>query len=125
MATRTPPLAAAKQADPAVVLLGQTNVGRDLAPALAFKLGTAVAMDTVALEMKDGKLHTTRPAYGGNARAINSFSASPAVATVRPKSQDAAAGGNAGAVEKVAVRRLWHPHEGARTQGRHVRGCAP
>ena len=95
-------LAVAKQADPAVVLLGQTNIGRDLAPALAFKLGTAVAMDTIALEMKDGKLHTTRPAYGGNARAVNSFSASPAVATVRPKSQDAAAGGNAGAVEKVA-----------------------
>jgi len=94
--------AVAKQADPAVVLLGQTNIGRDLAPALAYKLGTAVAMDTIAMEMKEGKLHTTRPAYGGNARAVNAFSASPAVATVRPKSQDAAAGGAAGAVEKVA-----------------------
>jgi electron transfer flavoprotein alpha subunit len=92
----------AKQADPAVILLGQTNIGRDLGPALAFKLGTAVAMDTIAMEMKDGKLHTTRPAYGGNARAVNSFSTSPAVATVRPKSQDAAEGGRAGTVEKVA-----------------------
>jgi electron transfer flavoprotein alpha subunit len=95
-------LAAAQQADPAVILLGQTSTGRDLAPALAYKLDTAVAMDTVALEMQDGKLHTTRPAYGGNARAVNSFSASPAVATVRPKSQDPAAGGAAGTVEKVA-----------------------
>jgi electron transfer flavoprotein alpha subunit len=94
--------AVAKQADPAVILLGQTNVGRDLGPALAFQLGTAVAMDTIAMEMKDGKLHTTRPAYGGNARAVNSFSTTPAVATVRPKSQDAAEGGSAGAVEKVA-----------------------
>jgi len=93
--------AVAKQADPAVILVGQTNVGRDLGPALAYKLGTAVAMDTIALEMKDGKLHTTRPAYGGNARAVNSFAASPAVATVRPKSQDAAEGGAAGAVVKV------------------------
>ena len=50
-------------------------------------------MDTVALEMKDGKLHTTRPAYGGNARAVNSFTTTPAIATVRPKSQDAAEGG--------------------------------
>ncbi|MBI2755832.1 MAG: electron transfer flavoprotein subunit alpha/FixB family protein [Chloroflexi bacterium] len=95
--------AVARQADPAVILLGQTNIGRDLAPALAYKLGTAVAMDTIGLEMTDGKLHTTRPAYGGNARAVNSFTASPAVATVRPKSQDPALGGSAGAVTKVAV----------------------
>jgi electron transfer flavoprotein alpha subunit len=93
--------AVAQQADPAVVLLGQTNVGRDLGPALAFKLGTAVAMDTIALEMKDGKLRTTRPAYGGNARAINGFAAIPAIATVRPKSQDAAEGGSAGVAVKV------------------------
>src|SRR5205823_2048794 len=58
-------VAAAKQADPDVILLGQTNTGRDLAPALAYKLNTAVAMDTIVLEMKDGQLHTTRPAYGG------------------------------------------------------------
>ncbi len=51
--------------------------------------------------MEGGKLHTTRPAYGGNARAVNSFTGSPAIATVRPKSQDAAEGGSAGAVEKV------------------------
>jgi electron transfer flavoprotein alpha subunit len=94
--------AVAQQADPAVILLGQTNIGRDLGPALAHKLGTAVAMDTIAMEMKDGNLHTTRPAYGGNARAVNSFATSPAIATVRPKSQDAAEGGSAGAVEKVA-----------------------
>jgi len=94
--------AAAKAADAAVILLGQTNMGRDLAPALAYKLGTAVAMDTIALEMKDGKLHTTRPAYGGNARAVNSFATSPAVATVRPKSQDAVEAGAAPAVEKVS-----------------------
>ncbi len=89
------------KADPAIVLLGQTNIGRDLGPSLAFKLDTAVAMDTTSLAMKDGKLHTTRPAYGGNANAVNGFTATPAIATVRPKSQEAA-GGSAGAVEKVA-----------------------
>ena len=94
--------AVAKQADPAVILMGQTNIGRDLGPALAFRLGTAVVMDTIALEYKDGKLFGTRPAYGGNARAVNGFAGSPSVATVRPKSQDAAEGGSAGAVEKVA-----------------------
>ena len=94
-------VAVAAQADPAVILLGQTNIGRDLGPALAHKLGTAVAMDTIALEMKDGKLHTTRSAYGGNARAVNSFTSTPAIATVRAKSQDAAEGGSAGATVKV------------------------
>lgn len=94
--------AVAQKADPAIVLMGQTNIGRDLAPSLAFKLGTAVAMDTIALEMKDGGLHTTRPAYGGNARAVNGFSTTPAIATVRPKSQDPLDGGSAGTVEKVA-----------------------
>ena len=89
------------KADPAIVLLGQTNIGRDLGPSLAFKLDTAVAMDTTSLAMKDGKLHTTRPAYGGNANAVNGFTATPAIATVRPKSQEGA-GGSAGAVEKVA-----------------------
>jgi electron transfer flavoprotein alpha subunit len=96
-------VAVAKQADPAVILLGQTNIGRDLAPALAHKLGTVAAMDTIALEMKDGKLHTTRPAYGGNARAVNSFTTSPAVATVRPKSQEAVEGGAPGNVVKVSA----------------------
>jgi electron transfer flavoprotein alpha subunit len=95
--------AVAKQADPAIILLAQSSVGRDLAPTLAYSLDSAVAMDTVALEMKDGKLHATRPAYGGNARAVNTFNTTPAVATVRPKSQDAAEGGSAGAVEKVSV----------------------
>ena len=98
--------AAPKQADPAVILLGQTNIGRDLGPALAYKLGTAVAMDTIALEMKDGKLHTTRPAYGGNARAVNSFATTPAVATVRPKSQDAVEGGSAPRGREGRVRRV-------------------
>ena len=95
--------AVAKQVQPSVILLAQSDAGRDLAPALAYRLGTAVAMDTVGLEMKDGKLHTTRPAYGGNARAVNSFTAEPAIATVRPKTFEPLEGGSAGAVEKVSV----------------------
>ena len=83
-------------------------------------------MDTIALEMKDGKLHTTRPAYGGNARAVNSFSATPAIATVRPKSQDAAEGGGAGAVEKVAFDAVAASARRCSTrEGRDGRGRAP
>jgi electron transfer flavoprotein alpha subunit len=114
--------AVAQQADPAIILLGQSDIGRDLGPALAYKLGTAVAMDTVAMEMKDGRLHTTRPAYGGNARAINGFATSPAIATVRPKSQDAAVGGSVGEIVKVdfdasGIRTKVTKHEVAEAEG--------
>ena len=77
-----------RQVNPAIVLLGQTNIGRDLAPRLAFRLGTTVAMDCVDLSMGGGKLLMGRPCYGGNARAVNASRTMPQMATVRAKSQD-------------------------------------
>jgi electron transfer flavoprotein alpha subunit len=74
---------------PGVVLFAQSNMGRDLAPRLAFRLNTGVIMDTVELAMEGDRLHGTRPAYGGNARAVNVVRADPQVATVRAKSQEA------------------------------------
>jgi electron transfer flavoprotein alpha subunit len=79
-----------EQAQPDVVLFGQTNIGRDLAPRLAFRLDTGVIMDTVELAMEGDRLHGTRPAYGGNARAVNAVRGNPQIATVRAKSQDPA-----------------------------------
>ena len=77
-------------ATPSVVLFGQTNIGRDLAPRLAFRLNTGVIMDTVELAIEGDRLHGTRSAYGGNARAVNVVKTDPQIATVRAKSQDAA-----------------------------------
>ncbi|MBI4571366.1 MAG: electron transfer flavoprotein subunit alpha/FixB family protein [Chloroflexi bacterium] len=77
-----------EQAAPSVVLFGQTNLGRDLAPRLAFRLNTGVIMDCVELAMQDGRLHATRPCYGGNALAVNMVRSDPQIATVRAKSQD-------------------------------------
>jgi electron transfer flavoprotein alpha subunit len=73
---------------PAVVLLAQSMVGRDLGPRLAFRHGTSAAMDCLRVETESGALRATRPAYGGNALATYSFAASPAVITVRAKSQE-------------------------------------
>lgn len=73
---------------PAVVLFGQTNLGRDLAPRLAFRLDTGVIMDCVELAMEGDRLLGTRPCYGGNARAVNVVRGDPQIATVRAKSQD-------------------------------------
>lgn len=76
-----------KQAMPQVILMGQTSVGRDLAPRLAFRLQTAATMDCVALEIDaDSKrLLQTKPVYGGNAQAIYTYDSDPQIATVRAK----------------------------------------
>lgn len=96
--------AALAQSGADVILLGQTSLGRDLGPALAFKLGTAVAMDCVDLKVDGGKLRATRSAYGGNARAEVGFKNSPAIATVKAKSFDAPAGAaGSGSVSSIDV----------------------
>ena len=40
---------AVKQVMPQILILGQTSIGRDLAPGLAFRLKTAVSMDCLEL----------------------------------------------------------------------------
>ena len=77
----------AKEAMPQILLLGQTNLGRDLAPRLAFRLETAVSMDCVELDIDpDSKrMLQTKPVYGGNARAIYITDSNPQMATVRAK----------------------------------------
>jgi electron transfer flavoprotein alpha subunit len=77
-----------RQANPAAILVGQTDAGRDLAPSLAFRLGTTVAMDCVELDVMDGKVAMTRPCYGGAARAVHTSKTMPQMATLRPKSND-------------------------------------
>ena len=78
---------ASNQVMPQIILLGQNSVGRDLAPRLAFRLGTAATMDCVALSIdSDSKrLLQTKPVYGGNAQAIYVTDTDPQVATVRAK----------------------------------------
>jgi electron transfer flavoprotein alpha subunit len=76
------------QADPSAVLAGQSDMGRDLVPRLAFRVGSTAAMDCLNLSCEGGKLVVERPCYGGNARANHSFNTSPAFATIRSKAQD-------------------------------------
>jgi len=80
-----------KDAEPEVLLMGQTNVGRDLAPRLAFRLGTGVSLDCVELDIDPNtkSLLQTKPVYGGNALAVYVCESSrPQMATVRVKALD-------------------------------------
>jgi len=77
-----------KEIMPRVILLGQTNIGRDLAPRLAFRLNTAASLDCLELSIDpDSKqLLQTKPVYGGNAYAVFTTEHYPQIVTVRVKS---------------------------------------
>lgn len=77
---------------PGIVLLGQTSLGRDLAPRLAFHLGVGLVTDCVSLDIdrQSGLLVCTKPVYGGNVLASLVSEAKPRIATMRVKSIAAA-----------------------------------
>jgi electron transfer flavoprotein alpha subunit len=81
----------ATEQDPAVILLGATVFGRDLAARLAARLKTGLASDCTALEVSDdGSLSAVRPVYGGQLEAtVISPTTRPQIATVRPGIIDA------------------------------------
>ena len=74
-----------QKAEPAVVLLGATTQGKDLAPRVAARLGLGLASDCTAFEVAaGGRLIITRPLYGGRAIATVMEKTTPQMATVRP-----------------------------------------
>jgi len=77
----------AKETSPRVILMGQTFMGRDLAPRLAFRLGASLATDCLdlAIDAKTKLLVETRPVYGSNAQAVFTTESMPQMATVRSK----------------------------------------
>lgn len=73
---------------PEVVLIGATNMGRDLASRIAARIGAGLTADCTGLEIDTERrlLRQTRPAFGGNIMAtILCSNARPQMATVRPK----------------------------------------
>jgi electron transfer flavoprotein alpha subunit len=77
----------AKDVSPRAILMGQTSIGRDLAPRLAFRLGTSVTTDCLNLSIDAATklLVQTRPVYGGNAQAVFTGESMPQIVTIRAK----------------------------------------
>lgn len=70
---------------PSIVLFGATTIGRDLAPRLSARLETGLTADCTRLEVEEGELMMTRPAFGGNLMAtIQCPDNRPQMSTVRP-----------------------------------------
>lgn len=78
----------AEQAKSQVIIIGQTDNGRELAPRLALRLGTEATLDCVdlAVDSDSKRLLQTKPVYGGNAQAIITTETDPQIVTIRTKS---------------------------------------
>ncbi|MFU8796961.1 MAG: electron transfer flavoprotein subunit alpha/FixB family protein [Dehalococcoidia bacterium] len=76
-----------KEISPRAILMGQTFMGRDFAPRLAFRLGTSLATDCLdlSIDSKTKTLVQTRPVYGSNAQAVFTGDIMPQIVTVRSK----------------------------------------
>ena len=81
--------AVVEEARPEVVLLAADPLSAELAPRLAYRLGTGAATDCVGIaHAEDGALLFQRPVYGGKALAWLEISGSPKIATIAPHSFD-------------------------------------
>lgn len=97
-----------KEISPRILLMGQTAVGRDLSPRLAFRLGTGASTDCIDLKIDPAtkSLLQTRPVYGGNALATFMIDKTyPQVSTIRSKAfSPAVPGGKQGSVVAFAAK---------------------
>lgn len=79
-----------EQIKPSIILLGQTDMGRDVAPRLGAKLEASVCLDCIGLGVETQTKSTlqTKPVYGGNAVAVwSTRNYKPQVVTMRPRAE--------------------------------------
>lgn len=77
----------AAERKPGILFVGATFIGRDLGPRVAARLSTGLTADCTSLdvEVENGDLLATRPAFGGNLMAtIACPDHRPQMATIRP-----------------------------------------
>jgi electron transfer flavoprotein alpha subunit len=74
-----------------IIIMGQTDIGRDLAPRLAFRLGTTATLDCLhlAIDADTKRLRQTKPVFGGNAQQVMITEVDPQIITIRTKAMTA------------------------------------
>src|SRR5574344_445546 len=73
-----------KKINPAIILVGATTEGRDLAPRLASNLHAGLTADCIELDINEkGQLAATRPTFGGQLMATILSKSNIQMATVR------------------------------------------
>lgn len=74
-----------QEKNPAILLMGNSILARDLAPRLAARLGCGLMTDCVELTLNGGKLSALRPVFGGKALIREeAVGDGPAFAMIRP-----------------------------------------
>ena len=89
--------------DPAVIVVGASAQGKDLAARLAARLDVGLAMDCTAVKLEGGNLTLMRPMYGGKVLAEIEIEGSPQIIAVRPNVMDITETSKESATEKPAV----------------------
>ena len=92
-----------RQTDPAVIMIGATALGKDIAARLSARLGAPLAMDCVDVRIEGEQVVATRPMYGGKVLADVRLAGTPAIVAIRPRAMEAEASQGAGEVEHVSV----------------------
>lgn len=85
------------------LFLPASQMGKDLAPRVAVKLGAGLAADCTALEVEGGEIVATRPVYAGKALADVRVTTPVKVFTLRPNVFTAVPGAGTATAEKIAV----------------------
>jgi electron transfer flavoprotein alpha subunit len=73
----------AKEGEFAAIVFPGSAMGKDLAPRVAARLGVGYAGECTGLEVQEGSVVAVRPRYAGKVFARETFTASPAVLSVR------------------------------------------
>jgi electron transfer flavoprotein alpha subunit len=87
-----------KTHDPALIIMGATMQGKDLAGRLAARLDAGVA-----IKLENGQLTYTRPMFGGKVVADVEIEGSPQIVAIRPNVMEIAETSKEGTIEKPAV----------------------
>jgi electron transfer flavoprotein alpha subunit len=92
-----------RSADPAVIILGASAQGKDLAGRLSARLDAGVAMDCIALKLDNGSLTYTRPMFGGKIVADVEIEGAPQIVAIRPNVMDITEAFKDSSIDKPAV----------------------
>lgn len=92
-----------KQEQPAVVLLGATAQGKDLAARLSARLDAPLAMDATGIRQEDDLWVANRPVYGGKIIAEVVLEGNPPIVALRPNAMPIEEKGGDGQIKKIDV----------------------
>lgn len=93
----------AKQESADIVFLPASQMGKDIAPRVAVRLGGGLAADCIALKVEGNDIIATRPVYAGKALLDVRVTTPVKLFTLRPNVFTAAASGGAATIERATV----------------------